>query len=436
MRNNIVFQSAVFLTALALGPAHGQGLGTFLRSTEESALAAARQAIPETGSKRPVTKEDENLAALLARSSNTFAFDLYARLTEQPPSSGNIFFSPYSIANCLGLAYVGARGETADQMARTLQLSLAPQHLPAAAAALRSTIDRQALNKTGYRLTTANALWGQKGLGFRPDYAQTVANGFGALVQEADFKTNPEPARLSINSWIKQQTQGKFPELFPPGSISSGTEVVLANAVYFKAAWARPFDKKNTDDAPFYVSDVRTVRVPMMKQTGSYRYLRARDFRAIELPYAGGELSMIVMVPEAKLGLAEFEKALNLANVTDWLGKMKKYDVEVYLPRFQMTYDCELRERLSRMGMVRAFSLDADFSGMTGMRNFHLSAIMHKAFVNVNEEGTEAAAVTAAFIDRSLPDLPIFRADRPFAFMVRDTRTGCILFMGRLVNPR
>jgi serpin B len=173
----------------------------------------------------------------------------------------------------------------------------------------------------------------------------------------------------------------------------------------------------------------------MMKQSGSFAYLRGKDFRAIELPYAGGELAMLVLLPDRKDGLEEFEKTLTAANVSDWLARLRPRDIELYLPRFQTTYSVELRERLIGMGMPLVFGLDADFSGMTGQRNFHLSAIMHRAYVAVNEDGTEAAAATAALVERSTADMVVFRVDRPFVFLLRDTRTGSVLFLGRLVQP-
>jgi len=380
-------------------------------------------------------RPDDALAALVVRSSNAFALELYARLAAEVPADGNVFCSPHSVAACLGLAYAGARGPTAEQMSKALQLNLSPAQLPKGYRALRAALSRRAAEKEGYQLQIASALWGQKGLGLRPEFVQQAQAGFGAAVQEVDFAASPEKARLAINTWGKEQTKGKFPEIMPPGTVNAGTEVVLASAIYCKAAWAAPFNKKGTETAPFFVTPNREVRVPLMRQTGTFAYLRGKDFRVIELPYAGGALSMVALLPDRALALPEFEKRLTGANLADWLGRLKQQELQLFLPRFQVNYQRELRETLVDLGMPLAFGRDADFSGMTGRRNFHLSAVMHRAFVRVDEDGTEAAAATTAYVERGLTDPIVFRADHPFIYLLRDPRSGLILFAGRLGDP-
>lgn len=405
------------------------------RTTLLLTLLASCCAVP-TARSQPPPKADDALAALVVRSNNAFALDLYARLAAQAPADGNLFCSPHSVAGCLGLAYAGARGTTAEQMGKALQLNLAPPQLATGHAALRATLARRATEKDGgYQLNVASALFGKKGLGLRPEYVQQLQGGFGATAQEMDFAANPEKARQTMNAWGKEQTKGKFPEILPPGTVNAGSEVVLASAIYCKAAWTAPFNKKGTEIAPFQVTATRTVRAPLMRQNGTFAYLRGKDFRVIELPCNGG-LSMIVLLPDRATPLADFEKTVTGDNLNDWLSRLKKQELQLFLPRFQVNHQVELRDTLADMGMPVAFSRDADFSGMTGRRNFHLSAVMHRAFVQVDEEGVEAAAATTAVVERGLTDPITFRADHPFIFLLRDTRTGLILFAGRLVNPQ
>ena len=423
----IKFVGTAALCGLLTSASHGQGLGSILQSSRDGVNAAA-EAVQKS-------KSDETVATVAVRGNNAFALDLYGKLAQKAPATGNVFFSPYSISSNLGLAYSGSQGATTHQLARAMQLNVSPQALPASWAALRQSLDKRTKTDGGYQLTTANAVWGQQGLGFRPEFVELVKNGFAAEVRELNFKADPEKARTAINTWVSEETRGKFPQLLSPGAVNAGTEVVLTNAVYCKAAWQRPFPKKATEEAPFFVKPEQTVKVPLMKLTGAFSHYKGKDFQLLELPYLGGELSMIVLLPDRKNGLPQLEQSLTFANLNDWLSRLKKQDVQVLLPRFKINYDTELREVLSALGMGVAFSLEADFTGMTGKKNFHLSAVMHKAYVSVNEEGTEAAAATASFVERSIELPAAFRADHPFVFLLRDTRNGCILFMGRLVNP-
>jgi serine protease inhibitor len=388
-----------------------------------------------------VPTKDENVA-LLVRGNNAFAVDLYAQLVDKAPANANIVWAPHSVAGLLSLACCGAKNATADQLAKGLRLGLTPQRLPGAHAALRATLERKPAlqpdekEAVGYRLTSANALWGQQGLGFRADFIALARTGFAAEVREVNFATETEKARQTINTWAREQTAGMFPQLLAPGSVSAGTEVVLTNAVHLKAAWSRPFNRKSTENAPFFVAADKQVAVPLMKLTGTFPHYRGKGFQVLEIPYRGGDLAMVVILPEHKTGLAAVEKNLTAATLADWLGKLKKQDAQLFLPRFRIAYDRELRESLTVLGMPLAFSPEGDFSGMTGKKNFHLSAVLHKTFISVNEEGTEAASVTAGIVKSGIEDTAVFRADHPFLFLIRDTRSQAILFMGRVANPQ
>lgn len=414
--------------------------GSFSAEGQESAILL-RAAAEASAIEAQAARKDDNRTAILVRGNNGFALDLYGKLAANAGPTANILYSPHSVAGILGLAYCGAKGETAEQMAKTLHLNLGPQHLPSAYASLQQALARKPAagilekDRSNYQLLAVHALWGQKGLGFRPEYVKQAQTGFAAEVREVDFQADANKVRESINQWASEQTQGKFPELLRPGSVTSGTEVLLTSAIYLQAAWARPFNRKSTEDAPFFVTPDKQVKVPLMRQMGIFPYCRTKTLQVLELPYQGGDLSMVVFLPDRKTSLGAFEKMLDPPNVAEWLGQLKKQEIQVYLPRFRIAFDHDLRESLTTLGMPLAFSPEGDFSGMTGKKNFHLSAVLYRAYIAVNEEGTEAMAATAGIGKSGIDDPVIFRADRPFLFLLRDTRTNAILFLGRLVNP-
>jgi serpin B len=368
---------------------------------------------------------------------NAFAIDLYGKLAGAP---GNLFFSPNSIETALAMTYAGARGGTAGQMAAVL-------HLPSGS----NTIARDfgdflnQLNGTGtdkgktrgYELSVANALWGQTGYPFLPDFVNVLNTNYGAGLQEVDFKQNSAGARNAINLWVEDKTKNKIMDLIPRGALTADTRLVLTNAIYFKGTWAAKFDKTATQDEPFHVSAAEEAKAPMMNRTGSYGYLDGGDFQALKLGYAGGELSMIILLPSRADGLPQLEKELTMSKLSDLFGKLNNQRVVVSIPKFRMTEQFELADTLGSMGMENAFDRSADFSGMTGRKDFHISNVIHKAFVEVNEEGTEAAAATGVvMVAAAMPARPtVFRADHPFLFVIRDERSGAILFMGRLAKP-
>ncbi len=366
----------------------------------------------------------------LVAGNTRFALELYDQLRKE---DGNLFFSPFSLSTALAMTYAGARENTAAEMARVLHFELAPERLHPAFAELQRKLDVSQDKDAGYRLHVANALWPQEGYAFLPEFFELCRTHYRAGLQTVDYAGATEEARQTINRWVEQRTEDKIKELLKPGILTPLTTLVLTNAIYFKGDWAAQFDPDKTQDAPFTLLDGKQVSVPLMNQTGEFGYAEDADVQVLELPYAGEALSMVVLLPREPDGLPALEKSLDARKLADWLAKLRPRTVRVALPRFKMTSEFQLNEVLQAMGMRDAFA-EADFSGMTGARDLFIGAVVHKAFVDVNEEGTEAAAATAVVMLRSsLP--PPFRADHPFLFLIRDTRSGSILFLGRVINP-
>ncbi len=371
------------------------------------------------------------------KGSNAFAVDLYAHLRSQP---GNLFFSPESISTAFAMAYAGARGQTAVEMQHVFHFSLPTAQLHPAMGALLA--DMNAPHK-GYELRVADALWAQQDASFLPGYLNLVETDYGAGFHRVNFKVSPEGVRNTINRWVEQQTNNKIQNLIGSGVLTPTTRLVLTNAIYFKGDWLNPFEKASTQNEEFHTSASQFVMAPLMHRTGSYRYYDGSTFQALELPYSGDELSMDVLLPKTNDGLPALEQSFTAAAVGDWLEKLQLVDkVILTFPSFTMTQQFELSNTLSAMGMPQAFGTSADFSGMTGKPGFTISAAIHKAYVDVNEQGTEAAAATSIIIRATAARVPfpepppiVFRADHPFLFMIRDTRTGAILFLGRVADP-
>jgi serine protease inhibitor len=388
--------------------------------------------LPAAGLEKPAA--DQAQKEIVVKGNNQFGLDLYGKLREK---EGNLFFSPYSISTALAMTYAGARGQTAEEMAKTLHFDLDHDKLHAAFKVLQEGMKAEK-KKAGYRLHVANALWGQKDYRFLPAFLQLTHDNYGAGLQEVDFVKATEQARRTINAWVEKQTEDKIKELIKPGILEPMTRLVLTNAIYFKGDWASQFKKDATRDLPFKLADGKEVRTPLMYQKGKFGYLETGDLQALELPYQGKDLSMVVLLPKQLHGLASLEKGLTTDRLTGWLGRMRSSEVQVFLPRFKMTSEFELKPVLASLGMKKLFTGAADLSGMNGRTDLHVSAVIHKAYVDVNEEGTEAAAATAVVVrgESKRPPVPVFRADHPFLFLIRDQRTGSILFLGRLVNPK
>ncbi len=390
---------------------------------------------PNDADARPVTPADlgpdaARDAAALADASNRFAFDLYGRLRGR---EGNLFFSPYSLSSALAMTYAGARGETARQMAAVLHLPAEADRVHRGQAALRAAF--VAPGKP-YELAVANRLWGQKGYRFLPGFLGLLKTHYGAGLLELDFAA-PEAARLAINADVARTTHDRISDLVPPGVIDPDTRLVLTSALYFKAAWADPFEAHLTRDEPFYLAPETAVAVPMMRQAEPFGYLDGGDFQALQMPYRGGDLAMVFLLPKARDGLADLEKALSGEWIRARLARLKDGFVHVVIPKFRTKAAFSLAETLGGMGMPAAFDGRADFGGMDGGGGLYLTAVVHEAFVTVDEEGTEAGAATAeAFAGKDAEGPLEFRADRPFLFLIRDVRSGCILFLGRVADPR
>ena len=381
-----------------------------------------------------VVEKKDDAAEKIVQGNNAFAFDLYAQLKD---TEGNLFYSPYSISTALAMTYAGAKNQTAEQMARTLHFAGTQAMFHPAFGKLVDQLNQQD-QKGNYRLSVANALWGQKDYPFLDSFIELNKQFYHAGLENVDFIQETEKSRLKINQWVEEKTQDKIKDLIPQGALDDMTRLVLTNAIYFKGDWASQFDKAQTQDARFYVSPDTTVTAPLMAQKEKFRYARTDTLQLLELPYKGEDLSMLVLLPKEITGLAELEKELTVDNLAKWQKNMYNQEVEVYLPKFKMTSQFSLNDTLAKMGMSDAFKSGvADFSGMTGINNLFISAVVHKAFVEVNEKGTEAAAATGvAIAATSMPaPPPVFRADHPFVFMIKDNNTGSILFIGRVADP-
>ena len=371
----------------------------------------------------------------LAEGNNTFALELYEKLKR---AKGNLFFSPYSISTALAMTYAGARENTAEQMAETLRFVLDDRRLHSAFAELIARLN--AVQEKGHvRLSVANSLWPQKGYPFREEYLVLTREYYGVSITAVDYVAAREAARKMINEWVEENTRHKIRNLIQRGVLDALTRLVLVNAIYFKGNWASQFAKRDTQNALFHLAQGKSVGVPMMKQKQKFGYARHPDLRILELPYVGNDLSMLVLLPEKVGGLPELENLVSAENLEKWMKALRKREVAVFLPRFKMTSQFRLDKTLASMGMPDAFnSARANFTGMDGNPNWLcIGAVIHKAFVEVNEEGTEAAAATAVVMKAgAMPGAPpVFRADHPFLFLIRDNITGSLLFMGRVVDP-
>ncbi|NVO66916.1 serpin family protein [Methanofollis tationis] len=398
--------------------------------------AASPGPTPPAGEDIPEAGENDSVAA----GNNRFAFDLYQQLRNDPAyTEENLFFSPYSISSALAITCEGARNRTADEI-RTVF------HLPADADARREgfmAIDAR-INSAdaGYTLRTANALWAEETYSFLPDYIETAGRYYGANVTNLDFTTQPEASRATINRWVEDKTNDLIKNLLPEGSISPMTRLVITNAIYFKGTWVKQFEKNNTVEAPFWKGPGESVRVPMMQRTDEeaiYGYAETDDLQVLEMPYAhesGTGLSMLVILPQ---DLQAAEASLDAQKIADLRQSLTEQRVNVFFPKFSLGTTYPLAGTLAAMGMPTAFTDAADLSGMDGTQNLFVSSVVHKAFVDVNEEGTEAAAATGVIINMKTSlggdETPVFRADHPFIFCIVENDTGAILFMGRVMDP-
>jgi len=417
-RTNLTLALLLILTACV------PGLGTGSGKVEVAQSQAERIAAPDV----PATDMDA-----LSAGDAAFAVDLYHAVKGEEE---NLFFSPYSISTALAMTYAGAREETARQMAETLHFTLPAERLHPACNAL-------ALELAGgedFVLNVVNSLWGQQGYTFLPEFLDLLAENYGAGLRLLDFATATESARVTINDWVSEQTEDKINDLIPQGGVTPDTRLVLVNAIYFNADWLYPFDKDKTHDAPFVLLDGENVSVPMMDWETPERvpYTRGEGYQAVELPYVGGKTSLVLIAPDEG-EFAAYEEAFTAEHLTSLLDDLSTESVALTMPKFSYDQNLSLADTLAAMGMPDAMDpARADFSGMDGTRSLYIGNVFHKAFVAVDEAGTEAAAATAVVVQEtaiSIDDTIELTVDRPFIFLIRDTGNGALLFLGRVENP-
>jgi serpin B len=384
-------------------------------------------------SRAPLSNDARELVA----GNNQFSIDLYRRLAADRNANQNMLASPFSISAALGMAYAGARGRTAEQMADVLRFTLPDDRLHAAFGEVIGDLDA---TRDGYQLSIANRMFGQQGLDFRQPFLDLMAQHYDAPLEPTNFVRDPEGSRERINDWVEEQTNDKIQDLLPQGSITDDTRLVLTNAIYFNGKWKYKFDETATHNAAFYAADGSATPAATMFQQQQFRYGDFDGFKMLEMPYAGDDLSMVVMLPDTHDGLDKLEASLTSVQLDENLAAMSETDVLVFLPKFKFDVSFKLGEMLQDMGMTDAFQ----HGGLTGIADgdFVISDVLHKAFIDVNEAGTEAAAATAVAIigdnacfNCASPSPPVFRADHPFLFALRDTHSGSLLFMGRMAEP-
>jgi serpin B len=369
----------------------------------------------------------------VVRSGNQFAFDLYGRLRA---SRGNLFFSPTSILTALAMTYAGAAGDTAAEIAKTLHFEIPKDELNRAMRALLASWKSNE-KVHGIQLNVANRLWGQVGESFLPAYLAVTRDDYGAELARLDF-ADGERARQTINQWVLDQTAGKIKDVIASADQLAAARLVITNAIYFKGNWTEPFKAKLTKEEDFRLSAEQTIKAPLMHARRHFRYAALDGLQILELPYANRSFSMIVLLPEDPDALADLESRLTVKNWWEWTQELRQQEVIVYLPRFKTTAEFDLAGVLASMGLTSVFNSRADFSQMNGKRDLFILQVLHKAFVDVNEEGTEAAAATALMAGTKVMQPtapPVFRADHPFVFAIRDNRNGANLFLGRLADP-
>ena len=406
-----------------------------LAGCDGTASAGLIESDKERISSPAISPTDEDI---LVDGNTAFAYHLFQALKSE---DGNVFYSPYSISIALAMTYAGARGETATQMADTLHFDLSQENLHPALNYLDMELNKRGegakgKDDEGFRLNIVNAIWGQKDFTFLPKFLDTLAENYGAGLRVVDFVGETEKARVTINDWVSDKTEERIQDLIPEGQLDAMTRLVLTNAIYFNAAWQYQFEESLTSDSPFYLLTGEEVTVRMMKQTESFGYTAGDGYQAVEPLYDGGELSMIILLPDS--GQYElFEEQLTAEKADEIIRNLERNQVTLSMPKFEFESEFMMKETLSAMGMPVAFGSGADFSGMTGEPLLYIDQVIHKAFVSVDESGTEAAAATA--VDMKLTSAPVdpvkVTIDHPFIFLIRDIETGTILFVGRVLNP-
>ena len=382
----------------------------------------------------------------LVAGNTSFALDLYRTLTVEGPevsAPGNLFFSPYSISSALAMTYAGARGETAQQMENVLQFRLSQDEVPVMFGRLIDGIRCSSCSRPWsqgrlFELSMANSLWLQDGYDVLAGFLDTLAEDYKAPARIADFSGDPDGSRLTINDWVLRETRGTIEDLLSPGDITPSTQMVLANAIYFYAAWSDPFSSERTWDTPFTLLDGEVTIVPTMHGSMIGDYACLDGVEVVDVPFTGGTARMTILLPEHGR-LEQIEHSLDAATFAAYIAQLEWAQLEIALPKFRVESKAELSEALMALGMRDAFIPgSADFSGIDGSNELFIGKVIHQAFVDVREEGTEAAAATAVMMrGTGMPPEPItVTIDRPFIFAIREEQTGTILFLGRVVDPR
>lgn len=395
--------------------------------------------VPPPRPTRPVPPPDAAAVKQLAGGSNAFGFDLYARLRAKP---GNLVVSPSSMVTALTMTWAGAKGETATQMQKVLHLTGSPAQVMSVTGTLARSLEDPG-RPVVFRI--ANQLFGERSYVFEEGYIDQTAAAFGAPIEMLDFKTGHAAARTKINSWVESRTEKRITDLLPPDGVDKDTRLVLVNAIYFLGEWADPFEADRTRPQPFFVAKATEKPVPTMNKTDHFKFAKGKGFTAVELPYKGKSMTMLVVVPEAVDGLAALEKSFDAKQLDALVGSLEHQQVWVQLPKFEIapTESMSLGNELQAMGMKLAFDRKkADFTGIanpnTAEDRLVIGKVFHKAFIKVDEKGTEAAAATAVSMPKagSAPMEPAeFKADRPFLYFIRDVESGLVLFMGRVADP-
>jgi serpin B len=372
----------------------------------------------------------------LVEGNTAFALQLYGTLRS---TEGNLVLSPYSISSALAMTYAGARGQTAQQMEQALHFDQSNTDVHALFGRLDTALKAERGNN---ELNIANSLWPQEKYPFREEFLNLLKQDYGVTVTPLDYQRQAEQARVTINRWVDDKTRHKIAEIIGPGVLDDLTRMVLVNAIYFKGTWATQFRESATQPDNFYPKPDTTMTVPFMHQRGYFSYGENDQLQLITLPYAGRQLEMIILLPRNRDGIGQLEKGLTAASLSAWTSGMRNQEVDVLLPKFKMSSGFGLGDTLRALGMKDAFDADrADFSGMDGRPHWlYISAVLHKAYIDMNEKGTEAAAATAVTVEaasaKAVEEPPReFRADHPFLFLIRDSTTGSILFMGRVAQP-
>jgi serpin B len=376
----------------------------------------------------PISSTANNISTQI-NGNNVFAFTLYQKIKE---ASGNIFYSPYSISNTLAMTYAGAKGETAKQMAAVLHFNLPDNTLHSTLKTIQQDlVDRN--NSKSSQISIANALWGQKGVNFLPEYLKQIKNNYGGAFKTLDFIKAAEPSRLEINKWISEKTRDRIPEMLKPGIIDDTTALVITNALYLKASWKSIFSY-DTDEEAFYTPDGEKIMVPMMARPDwKFSYGKGDNYQAIDLPYKACDLSMLVVLPDAGQFTA-FENSLDNIRLDSIIQTMEDTTVNLTMPEFKFETNYLLNPYLQALGMINAFG-NADFSGMANLRDLFVSDVLHSTYISVDQYGTEAAAGGTSVMMLGSGKVTM-EINRPFIFLIRDNQTGTILFIGRVLNPK